>query len=211
MGFMMASTTHTETENVGILAYGSLVSDPGLEIDAAKIRAIANVETPFHVEFARSSSSRGGAPTLVPVRTGGVTVNGHIILVNASVDEACDMLYRREIHQVGSARRYKEPPKGAEGRVRVKTIEGSFENVATVLYTDIDANIADPTAERLAMLAIASVNEASTGKDGISYLIAARGHGIRTALSDAYAAEILRQTSTSSLEEALLSIRPETG
>lgn len=198
--------SRTMTQSVGILAYGSLISDPGTEIEAATVRIIENVETPFCVEFARSSRSRDGAPTLIPVSIGGLRVNGHIILVNASTDEASDMLYRREIHNVGSGKRYKEPSEGAQGRVRVKIVEPPFEDVATTLYTHIDANIVDLNAENLASLAITSVRGAEAGKDGISYLIAAKGHGIRTALSDAYADEILRQTRTSSLEEALRSV-----
>ena len=202
----MDDITQTETANVGILAYGSLISDPGDEIDAVKLRIIKNVETPFCVEFARSSSSRGGAPTLIPVCSGGRKVHGSIIVVKASTEVARDMLYRREIHQVGSERTYKEPAAGAEGRVRVKFVEGGMMGVASVLYTDIDTNIADPTAAKLADLAIASVRKAETGKDGISYLIAANRSGILTALSDDYAAEILRQTQTSTLDEALQSL-----
>lgn len=34
---------------VGILAYGSLLSDPGTEIAAATIRIVENIETPFNV------------------------------------------------------------------------------------------------------------------------------------------------------------------
>lgn len=203
----MDDITEMDMANVGIFAYGSLISDPGDEIEAVKLRIIENVETPFCVEFARSSSSRGGAPTLIPVRSGGRKVNGHIIVVNASTEEARDMLYRREIHQVGSGRSYKEPAEDAKGRVRVKFIDGGLMGVATVLYTDIDPNITDPTAAKLAALAIASVREAETGKDGISYLITAIRNCIRTALSADYAAEILRQTHTSTLEEALQSLR----
>ena len=57
--------------SVGILAYGSLIEDRGPEIAAAKARIEPGVRTPFKVEFARTSSTRGGAPTLVPVSIGG--------------------------------------------------------------------------------------------------------------------------------------------
>jgi hypothetical protein len=191
------------TESIGILAYGSLISDPGTEIAAATIRVIADIETPFSVEYARSSNSRGGAPTLIPVQRGGSKVQGQIIVVDASVDEATHMLYRREIHEVGSGKLYKLPSGSAIGRVHVKAIEGPFENITTVLYTDIDSNITDLTAERLASLAIESVPRAKPEEDGISHLMDTRGHGIRTPLSDAYAAEILRQTGASSLQDAL--------
>jgi cation transport regulator ChaC len=196
-----------QEKSVGILAYGSLISDPGAEITAATIRIIENVETPFCVEFARSSTSRGGSPTLVPVSRGGSKVSGQIILVNASVDEATDMLYRREIHKVGSGKHYKVPPEDAQDGVQVKIIRDVFPGVNTTLYTDIVANISDLTAERLASLAIESVRKAEAGKDGISYLIAVQGHGIQTALSKAYAEQILRQTNTPSLEHALRSLR----
>jgi cation transport regulator ChaC len=197
------------TESIGILAYGSLISDPGTEIAAATIRVIADIETPFAVEYARSSNSRGGAPTLIPVQTGGSKVRGQIIVVDASVDEATHMLYRREIHEVGSGKLYKPPSENAIGRVRVKTIDGPFENVATVLYTDIDSNITDLTAGRLASLAIESVLKAKPEEDGISYLLNTRGHGIRTPLSDAYTAEILRQSGASTLEDALRACRSD--
>jgi hypothetical protein len=53
---------------IGILAFGSLIGNPGDEIAALEIAAERRhgVLTPFPVEFARSSTKRGGAPTLVP-------------------------------------------------------------------------------------------------------------------------------------------------
>ena len=53
---------------IGILAYGSLIDDPGREIEPLIIRRLKGVETPFQIEFARSSSTRDGAPTLIPGR-----------------------------------------------------------------------------------------------------------------------------------------------
>ena len=58
---------------VGILAFGSMAGEPGAELAGAVTRRIA-VQTPFAVEFARSSRTRDGAPTLVPVREGGAHV-----------------------------------------------------------------------------------------------------------------------------------------
>ena len=52
---------------IGILAYGSLIDDPGDEIKPLVKQKIEGVETPFAIEFARSSKSRNGAPTLIPV------------------------------------------------------------------------------------------------------------------------------------------------
>ena len=58
---------------VGILAYGSLIDDPGSEIGEVIADVISDIETPFSVEFARSSSTRSGAPTLIPVEAGGAS------------------------------------------------------------------------------------------------------------------------------------------
>ena len=50
---------------VGILAYGSLIADPGVEIGPLIVRRIDTL-TPFPVEYARFSATRGGRPTAVP-------------------------------------------------------------------------------------------------------------------------------------------------
>ncbi len=172
---------------------------------ACQTGIIEDVETPFPIEFARSSGRRGGAPTLIPVENGGAKVRGRIILVSASIDEATNMLYRREIHQVGSGKTYKEPKPDQTGRVRVKVLPHFYGVEA--LCTDLRSNIATVTAEVLARLAVESVARAETGKDGISYLIAAKGHGIRTALSDAHEKEVLRITEAASLDDALQRLR----
>jgi hypothetical protein len=66
---------------IGVFAYGSLIGDPGSELEAATIERIENVFTPFGVEFARSSNGHGGAPTLVPVADGR-PVSGQILVLN---------------------------------------------------------------------------------------------------------------------------------
>jgi hypothetical protein len=56
--------------SIGILAYGSLIADPGSEIGPLIARRIQTV-TPFSVEYARlSGKTRGGAPTVVPHAAG---------------------------------------------------------------------------------------------------------------------------------------------
>ena len=79
-------------ETVGILAYGSLIDNPGDEIAAATVRTIEEVETPFSVELARSSDGRGGAPTLVPVDKGGARVRAQIFVLDVSEEEAVNRL-----------------------------------------------------------------------------------------------------------------------
>src|SRR5258708_23224778 len=70
---------------VGILAYGSLIEDPGPEIAAATARIESGVTTPFRVEFARTSTTRGGAPTLMPVTAGGAPVPAQIIVLKDTI------------------------------------------------------------------------------------------------------------------------------
>ncbi|MYB40475.1 hypothetical protein F4X86_04405 [Candidatus Saccharibacteria bacterium] len=191
---------------VGILAYGSLLSHPGKEIRNARIDTIGKVETPFCVEFARSSQGRGGAPTLVPVKDGGAAVIGSIYVLNVPPHEGANILYRREINKVGSKKRYDASAATKPNSVKV-CCRRKLSGVNIVLYAKLKANIDSLTPESLARLAIRSVTSADNGRDGISYLIDARQHGIKTPLSDLYEAEILRQSGCDSLEEALRSYR----
>ena len=187
---------------VGILAYGSLLSAPDVEIKHAWVDTIKKVETPFHVEFARKSRERGNAPTLVPVKDGGATVAGSIYVLNVPEDEGAHILYRQEINRVGSKKRYDPVAATKPGFVKVRRL-CRFRGVDVVLYTEIEANINPLTAKSLARLAIRSVARADKGRDGISYLIDAKRNGIETPLADGYEAEILRQSGRASLEESL--------
>ena len=188
---------------VGILAYGSLISSPEHEIERARTDIIEDVVTPFHVEFARSSDRRGGAPTLVPVTNGGAHVMGQVFVMNLPEQEATNVLYRREINEVGTDQPYKPPKEITDKTVLVERLT-NFAGLDVVLYTKIAATIEPLTAKSLADLAIKSATPPNIGsrRDGISYLIAAREHGIVTALSATYEAEILRKTETKSLEDA---------
>lgn len=192
---------------IGILAYGSLIDDPGSELEAVICDRI-ETKTPFSVEFARTSSKRDGAPTLIPVESGGVQVDAVLLVLEPTVSEAeaKDMLYRREIHNVGKSRKYVPPEVPKENTVIVERLT-DFPHVDIVLYTKIGANIEEEnlTAKYLASLAIESAKSSAgkQGKDGISYLMNAQRNGIVTPLSPRYEEEILRQTGTNTLEEAL--------
>lgn len=186
---------------VGILAYGSLLSCPGLEIENTLVDTIRNVETPFHVEFARKSRGRGDAPTLVPVEDGGAKVMGSIYVINVQVDTGTDILYRREINQVGSEKRYDASAATRPDSVKVRRL-CKLVGVDVVLYTKLEANIHPVTQKSLARLAIQSVARTDKNRDGITYLIDAKRNGIATPLTESYEAEILRQSKCASLEEA---------
>ena len=148
---------------VGILAYGSLLSHPGDEINHAQVKKIENVETPFPVEFARTSQGRGGAPTLVPVEDGGTAVTGAIYVLNVSPDEAADILYRREIDKVGCKKRYDAGAATSPNSVRVRCLR-EFAGVNAVLYAQLEANIHPLTPKNLARLAIRSVGKTKKGR-----------------------------------------------
>lgn len=192
------------TQSVGILAFGSLIEDPGDEI-APHVTATLSCMTPFNVEFARTSKSRDGSPTLVPYEGGG-SVEAKILVVDMGFLHATDALYRREIHEVGSSKTYREPAGGKRNSVRIRSLS-EFEGVGTVLYTDIGANIEQPSAIELARLAIKSARARDDGKDGISYLRDALRNHIHTPLSDAYQRKILELVGGKDLDEALAMAR----
>jgi hypothetical protein len=133
-------------------------------------------------------------------------VRAAVLVLDASVQEAANMLWRRETRTTDLTKSYSEPPPGKTDRVRVGRLEG-FAGIDLVLYTSIGSNIEPLTPANLADLAIASVARAPVGKDGISYLLSAKANRILTPLSGAYEAEILSRTGAASLSEALASLR----
>lgn len=193
-------------EAIGILAYGSLIDEPGDEIRTAIVRIVKDgIKTPFKVEFARKSSSRKNAPTLIPVEEGGAHVNAQIFVLNVSETDAANILYRRETRQANKD--YEASPAPGPNTVIIERVE-NFHGIDVVLYTRIGANIEPLTSTTLAKLAIASAQQLGNGKDGISYLIDAKRNAIQTALSDSYEAEIKRLTRQADLGAARASLRP---
>jgi hypothetical protein len=197
---------------IGIFGFGSLIADPGEELANATASRI-EAETPFAVEYGRTSKrTRGGAPTLVPVKNGGTKVKATIFVLKDSVSEqeARDILWRRETRQVGSGKTYKRPAHPGPSSVLVATCK-NFMGLDRVLYTDFadSGKLTNPTAGELARLAMESAknHDVPDGMDGISYLMAAKKAGIVTPLSADYEKEILRMTGASSLEEALTKVR----
>jgi hypothetical protein len=193
-------------QHLGILAYGSLIGDPGSELGPATTRRVTGVTTPFPVEFARSSRTRGGGPTLVPVDDGGANVEAVILVLDESVslEQAKDMLWRRETHQEASGKPYPSKANPGSDDVVIRDLK-DLKGIEHVLYTEIGANIplASRTPRRLALLAIESVPVVGrNGLDGISYLLDAKAKGVSTPMMGDYEAEILRRTETTSLEAA---------
>jgi hypothetical protein len=192
---------------VGILAFGSLINDPG---DELKPRIIFRMKTrtPFPVEYGRySGKTRGGAPTLVPHRSGS-PVTAEILVLDNEVDviKAKNMLWRRETRRIGTGEEYRE--RTGPNSVLVHSLNDD-PCVGTILFTDFpdDGKVTDPTVEELAEHAIRSVETADEGMDGISYLINAINCGIETGLTPSYRDEILRRTNSPTLEEALRTLK----
>lgn len=189
---------------VAILAYGSLQGDPGREL-APLIERREDVLTPFEVEFARSSRSRKGAPTLVPVPDGqGGRVRAQLLVLKPDVDvkTARNLLYRREIHKVGDAELvyYEAVQSRRPGAVLVRDLR-DFAGIPVVLYTELKANIPlvrtkkppEIKAQNLAQLAVESLTTETyaKGTDGIRYLADAITNGIQTPLTLHYRSAIL--------------------
>jgi len=193
---------------IGILAYGSLIDNPGSEIQPLIKERIKNLQTPFRVEFARKSESRGDAPTLIPVEEGGAQINAQILILKhrVSEQEAMNLLWRRETRQENSNKRYNPSARSNTNRVTIIKIE-NFKGIEKVFYTSIGQNIENLTPDELSRLAIKSVRKTDNGEDGISYLINAKNNGILTPLMPQYESEILKKTSTKNLESALLKIK----
>jgi cation transport regulator ChaC len=188
--------------HLAILAYGSLKDNPGAELEPL-IRDRTTVQTPFPVEYGRASATRGGAPTLIPMQ-GGAPVNATLLILapEVTVQEARDMLWRRELHRTEG--RYHPPVTPTPDHVMVDEYK-NLGGVEVVLSTRIGANIAALTPENLAQRAIASVcaSGVAEGEDGISYLLRAKFSGVETPLTVAYEHAILDQTRTKNLEEAI--------
>ena len=116
-------------------------------------------QTPFPVEYARFSTKRGGGPTLVPHESGS-PVSAEILVLDdeVTVDQARDMLWRRETGKTGGRETY--PAGTSPNSVLVEQITND-PCVSAVLYTDfhVEGKVVNPRAEELAGRAIQSVGQ----------------------------------------------------
>jgi hypothetical protein len=197
---------------IGIFAFGSLIADPGAELAAATTSRL-EAETPFAIEYDHTSThTRGGAPTLVPVASGGAKVKATILVLKdpTSEQQAANLLWRRETRQIGSGKAYKRPVKPGPNSVLVAACK-NFMGFDEVLYTDFpdSGKLTNPSATQLAELAVGSArnHDVPDGMDGISYLMSAEKAGIITPLTGDYEKEILRIADASSLGQALEKVR----
>jgi len=163
--------------------------------------------TPWPVEYARFSQTRGGAPTVVPHSSGNV-VKAEILVLSESVsiDEAKSLLWRRETRKERSGRQYRES--ASPQALLIREVSGLC-GVDHVFYTDFNPSgkIQAPDPRELATAAVNSVANAPVGKDGISYLIDLINSGVVTALTARYQKEVLTLTNSATLAEALSAAR----
>jgi uracil permease len=203
---------------LGILVYGSMMTDPGKEM-TRYVQTTIPVITPFAVEYARKSKNRSNAPVLVPVKDDGTKVKAQILVMKPDISEqmACDLLYRRAINFVDeTAIVYSDKEKHENSGLQIQYIE-NFGNVDKVFYTAFMPNIEnivnpeispDDKAKELAYLAIESLNQDTfcMQRDGIRCLIEDLSSGIHTPLSKFYVREIINRAAANDLNEARILI-----
>ena len=213
---------------IGILAYGSLITHPGSEIESVRDHVIPDVLTPFPVEYARRSQSRVGAPTLVCVPGGcGAPVRAAVLVLREGTTDqkAVDMLYRRELHQEGDLKVIYDDQAQRQKRdaLVIESIKNRF-GLSVIYYTALKPNFTEildgkrtleEKAELLARAAIDSVTQEifAKGMDGIQYLADNIEAGVITALTEPYKQAILNKVgkNTSSLGQARRYIAQERG
>jgi hypothetical protein len=170
---------------VAILAYGSLLYQPGPELAAVIVRRTP-CRTPFPVEYGRASARWGGGPVLTPHPDGG-PVDGALLHLADAIDlgTAVDMLATRE---------------GLPDPRGVIEVTGIAD--ALVLTAALPRNLPAPdmTPAELARRAIASV--ATGPRNGVAYLRGAMECGIATPRTGAYAAAVLEIAGADTLEQA---------
>jgi len=184
----------SSSKPVGVLAFGSLIWEPGClqkHIIAGETRA---VRTPWPVEYARKSSSRCDAPTLVRFQDGCAVAAQILVLDTCCLDTARGLVACRE----GCS----------PDRIAIcEELTDEHTEPAAVFYTALCANIHLPlTGRELARLAIDSCTRLQAKgqpcKNGIRYLRKNIEHGVVTALTCEYKQAILDACNVERLEEA---------
>lgn len=172
---------------VAIMAYGSLIDEPGPELAPLIVDRIPR-RTAFPVEYARASPRWGGGPVLVPHPAGGA-VDGRLLVLAASVElgAAVEMLAARE------------GLPDARGVVLV-----DCDEPYAVLAASLPRNLPAPDMApvELARRAIASAGAGAGGRNGIAYLRRAIASGIDTPLTREYASAVCGILGVADLEGA---------
>lgn len=212
---------------IGILAYGSLLANPGWELERRLAETILDLWTPFPVEYARKSSTRSGAPTLAPVPPGcGGPAKAAILVMKkfSHKDAIQNYLYRRELHTVGDRSKIYDHEAQLRKRnaIRIETLR-VFHGLDMVYYAVFPANFveildsgqtAKEKAQLLAQAAIHSLTAETYPQklDGIQYLMNNIVANIQTALTGLYSEAICTLADNApDLAEARLRIAQQKG
>jgi hypothetical protein len=182
-----------QTEQIAILAYGSLLAHPG-DWFGKKMDKLVRYQTPFGVEYlGQANDGRGGAPTLVrsddhrPIMGGLIVLNPEVR--SAGLQEVKARLAERE--------RVKPDSKSIKSDLK---IDGYI-----VVYSDFPRKL-EPDVDQLARAARDSVakcyRDGHAFMNGIRYLRENLEWGVETGLSQSYQEALLRLTAASSLEDA---------
>ena len=189
----MVSRVAKVKKKLGILAFGSLLSNPGKEISRHIVERIPYT-TPFRLEYVMCSTLQGDPPTLGRWQ-GGKRVQTFILLLDIDATEK-GLAMAKEIlrKQVG-------------GSISVKWDERSRDFRTLIYHSLRPKGIAlPPSPRKLARLAVRSVvvckEMGVPQRNGIRYLLNNIENGIITPLTEEYKKEILLVTRTETLEEA---------
>lgn len=196
----------TNSQKIGILAFGSLIDAPGEELQNVIVERKEGVITPFNIEYGRKSSKRGNAPTLIPVSNGGQKVKATLLILKEelTLDEVKNRLYRRETNNVGKNGTYTERKNPTPNQLVIQE-HTDINDVQVYLTANYECNLTEITPEILADLAIESFksNEVEKGRDGISYLKNNIDNKIITPLTEEYRNTILKKMKAKNSEEII--------
>lgn len=183
-----------ETEHIAILAYGSLIWNPGDEIKQHTI-SVLDVICPFKIEYARKSSTREDAPVLVKLSDEPGKTNAKLFVTDLHTSDENKAFVKEMIRQREDC-----------GEKYVKVLEKPLKKFSVIFYADLPKNMDKVNINELADLAIKSVEKCKKKgkpeKNGIRYLLNNIKSGVITELTDSYANKIMEITKTDSLEEA---------
>jgi len=164
-----------------------LLWDPGEFIQMNNTR-LMRADTPFEIEYARESKSRGGGPTLIPDDRGG-RVNGGIWVLRLRDTEPGISTVRKELAKRETT---------TESNIRDCPGLGGLSHV---FYVSLPCTMSMIEPSILARKAIESVRR-NPERNGVQYLRKNIEWGIVTPVTNEYRNAILSQLQCQSLEDA---------
>jgi hypothetical protein len=171
---------------LAIMAYGSLISEPGPELRALIAERLPRA-TPFPVEFGRASHRWGGGPVLVP-HPAGAPVEGRLLVLRRGVS----------LGRAVEALREREGLPSADGVVAVEV----DDDERLVLTASLPRNLPAPDLRPTALARRAAASVRAGPRNGVAYLRRVTACGVSTPRSGEYAKEVLRLAGAETLEDA---------